>query len=200
MFLRNYYNLLTAFLLQRSSETSQDTPADYSVPVRCRRMNGDYFSPAVGNIKTMYDYTAGSNTGADSAHSLAFLNLTKAKYSDDSRDVHILLGEGTTAPTYEDYCLETPISEINFAYASAGQLTPTAFSSPDEYSTSVDVTLTNSGTSTFSVSELGIALYEDNYGLTLIYRDTFTPVTIAPGDSAVVTISLTGDVFNYTPY
>lgn len=200
MFLRNYYNLLTAFLLQRSSETSQDAPADYSVPVRCRRMNGGYFAPPVGNNVPLFNYSAGTSTDTNSPRTLAFLNLTKANYGDDSRYVHILLGQGTTAATYEDYCLEDPIAESNFSYASTGQVTPTAFSSPDEYTTSIDVTLTNNGSSTFSVSELGIALYEDSYGLTLIYRDTFTPVSIAPGDSAVITIALTGDVFNYTPY
>lgn len=200
MFLRNYYNLLTAFLLQRSSEWSGDAPADYSVPVRCRRMNGDYFTPAVGNVGTLYNYNSGSSSGIPSANSLAFLNLTKARFGTQAVDVHILLGQGTTAATYEDYCLEDMIAESNFTYASTGELTPTTFSSPDEYTTSVDITLTNNGSTTYSVSELGLGLYEDSYGLTLIYRDTFTPVTIAPGDTAVITIALTGNVFNYTPY
>ena len=106
---------------------------------------------------------------------------------------YILLGTGTTAPTADDYCLESQITEnLSCDSVSVSRTTTTK---------TYTATFSNSGTSDMTVTEIGYALrmcyyirsssdtYKyDNFLMDRTVLDT--PVTIPAGESRTVTYEL----------
>ena len=106
---------------------------------------------------------------------------------------YILLGTGTTAPTADDYCLESQITEnLSCDSVSVSRTTTTK---------TYTATFSNSGTSDMTVTEIGYALrmcyYIGSSSDTYTY-DNFlmdrtvleTPITIPAGESRTVTYEL----------
>lgn len=202
---RNYYNLLTAFLLGDTTETSVNTPVDYQPPIVVRKTNGTYT-----NVLT---YGSSQYTPEDPAYSsyriegLRYLmELGKCPMeliSDQNSNIQthyagIGFGTGSTAATYEDYQLETPITSGLAAVNTSGTLTsPSAFDAvTHKYSSTRTFTINNTSGSPITLSEMGIFCNE-----VLVYREVLgSPITIDPGESVTVSFTREATVFNYTPY
>lgn len=202
---RNYYNLLTAFLLGDSTETSVNTPVDYQPPIVYRRTDGSYNNMLPG---TYAEYSAENPQGSyqDTGYQALFgigkrnLNYRWYENSDTSQQMGtaIQFGTGDTAATYEDYCLETPItSGLTLVQSSGTRTAPSAFDAvTHKYSSTRTFTVNNSSTSSITIKELGIFCL----GL-LVYREVLgSPITIDPGESVTVSFTREATVFNYTPY
>lgn len=202
---RNYYNLLTAFLLGDSTETSVNVPVDYQPPIVYKRTNGTYSNMLPG---TYAEYSAENPQGAyqDTGYQALFaigkrnLNYRWRENSDTTQEggTSIQFGTGDTAATYEDYCLEAPItSDVTLVQQSGTRTAPSAFDAvTHKYSSTRTFTVNNSGTSSITIKELGIFCL----GL-LVYREVLdSPITIDPGESVTVSFTREATVFNYTPY
>lgn len=121
-------------------------------------------------------------------------NLTDIFYgnsstSDFASQTGAILGDGDTAPDPDDYTLSGNIL--------------TDFTASTAISTSiingkivgiVNYTITNTGASDLVIKEIGVRRITGSYGYslgTLVFRDVLaTPVTIAPGDTGVVTYKI----------
>ena len=117
----------------------------------------------------------------------------------------IIVGSGTTAPTVDDYSLESMItSGITGSIPSSP--TYTFDSTNNQYVVSKDITIANTGSSSITISEIGIlgrAYYGDSKGATvgstnkyvLIDRTVLNEaVTIPAGESGVVRYEIRYDV------
>lgn len=102
---------------------------------------------------------------------------------------YIILGNGTTEPTPEDYCLQSQITEnLSCDSVSVSRNTTTK---------TYTATFSNSGTSPITVTEIGY-VSRAGYGANPIAYDNFlmdrtvleTPITIPTGESRTVTYEL----------
>lgn len=204
---RNYYNLLTGFLLGDTTELSSNTPVDYQPPVVIRHQDGTYDNRiyyASGDIYTPEMRTRGTYYDRCIAN-LLNLGKTTVSYNPypnttgwDSYDTTIQFGTGDTAADYEDYQLETPITTGLSVVNTSGTLTaPSAFDDvTHKYSSTRTFTFNNTSASSITIKELGIFLSS-----VLCYREVLdSPITIEPAESVTVSFTREATVFNYTPY
>ncbi len=203
---RNYYNLLTAFLLGDTTETSVNTPVDYQPPIVIRKQNGSYTNIIYefGNDYTPEAKTLGTNYN-NLVVSLMQLGKLGFNYSNQpnyenwtSTSNFIQFGTGSTAANYEDYQLESPItSGLTLVQANGTLTAPSAFDAvTHKYSSTRTFTLNNTSDSPITISELGIFSCS-----CLVYREVLgSPITIDPGESVTVSFTREATVFNYTPY
>lgn len=102
----------------------------------------------------------------------------------------ILIGNGTTAPTLDDYQLESRITS-----GLSGQLIKTSDGSGIRY-----VNLTNTSSDAITVSEIGYCgicyIYTDQSSSTccLLERSVFDPITIQPGEIAQIEYKINIDM------
>lgn len=202
---RNYYNLLTAFLLGDTTETSVNVPVDYQPPIVYRRTNGTYNNQLPGSYAQYSAENPSSSYQAEGYSQLFALGKRDFHYrsyenSSSTQDEGnaIQFGTGETAATYEDYCLESPIlSGLTLVSTGGTRTNPSAFDAvTHKYSSTRTFTINNSSSGSLTLKELGIF----SCGL-LVYREVLsTPITIEPGESATVSFTREATVFNYTPY
>lgn len=200
---RNYYNLLTAFLLGDTTETSVNTPVDYEPPIVVRLPDGTYTNK-LGNNTTywpVYPENAQNNSYEYYRQDLAqFMNIGKIslEYGKSGSSAKVMFGSGSTAADYEDYDLETPITTGLTVVTEGGTLTaPSAFDAvTHKYSSTRTFTINNSGDTSLTLSEMGIFCMN-----CLVYREVLdSPITLDPGESVTVSFTREATVFNYTPY
>lgn len=109
----------------------------------------------------------------------------------------LFVGNGTTAPTSDDYKLESPC-----VYSDSGlHVVSITQAYKEEYKTNrvVTITVKNNSTEDINVSEMGwfIAVPVDNsieqtgeYYRMMLAREVFEPVTIKPGEVRAFTMSV----------
>lgn len=126
------------------------------------------------------------NVWYSATNSLSTLNTTPA----DGRG-YIILGNGTTEPTPEDYCLESQITE-NLSCDSVSVSRNTTVKT-------YTATFSNSGTSPMTITEIGyVSRFAWSYYDGSLKYDNFlmdrtvleTPITIPAGESRTVTYEL----------
>lgn len=202
---RNYYNLLTAFLLGDTTETSTNVPVDYQPPIVYRRTNGSYSNLLPGSYASFSAEDPESSYQKEGYYQVFALGKREFQYrttenssSSQREGNEIQFGTGETAATYEDYCLETPIlSDLTLVQRAGTRTNPSAFDDiTHKYSSTRTFTLNNSSAASLTLKELGIF----SCGL-LVYREVLgSPITIEPGESVTVSFTREATVFNYTPY
>lgn len=105
--------------------------------------------------------------------------------------LHVKVGTGTTAPTADDYELESVNSDITVSSASTA---PT-----DSSSRIYTVTLNNPTDNDINITEIGLyGMLGDFYGIALAYNEYLldrtvlsTPITIPAGQSKSITYEIT---------
>lgn len=124
---------------------------------------------------------AGWYQNAHQGHQLTTFQVNHVGF--DNANTGLIIGSGTTEPTYDDYKLESVISSgISASLAHSNGSTV--------------VTITNSGNQSISISEVGIVQYalisnnSSNNSPCLIYRETFTPVVLAPNEVCQIIVKV----------
>lgn len=210
MWLRNYYNLLTAAVLADDTTSSTTQPTEYSRPIMIRKPNGNWNScnGASRPINTISSETASKAALLSVGKSNTVLitsNSQSLSYSSNGVTFGIGLGSGSTAATYDDYNLETLItSGLTLVAASGTLISQTEVDSAHHVKSQRNYTINNSSSSSITISEFGIYLpYEvsSSPSICLAYREVLdSPVTLAPSESFIVSFSRDAEVYNYTPY
>lgn len=207
MWLRNYYNMLTALMLADDAMTSSTQPTDYDPPIMVRRPNGVWADAQGSHILSQ-----NTSSSLGSYFPIPFVKggqYSTAGYASSATPSNIYgamsfqCGSGTTPATYDDYVLETPITSGLSLVNSQGTLTQaTTYNNVSHHiSSKRSYTINNTSASSITISEFGIyAQATSNTVPVLIYRDVFTPITLAPGESAIVSVERDSEVYNYTPY
>lgn len=186
MFTNNFRKLLFKYVFgARTTNSSSYPPESYSSKPTLISISGSscYFDAN--------SYQSLQEIWKSAINSLSTLDTIPTN-SQNSRG-YILLGTGTTAPTADDYCLESQITEnLSCDSVSVSRTTTTK---------TYTATFSNSGTSDMTVTEIGYALRMCYYiwSSTDIYTyDNFlmdrtvldTPVTIPAGESRTITYTL----------
>lgn len=142
-----------------------------------------------GNTKYFTPYTSGGSN-------ISFINsaINSATYG-------IAVGSGDTAATENDYTLESPFtSGITGSISPAGTCALRYNSDTDSYSYYIDITVTNMGSESITIREIGKYgnhYYSDTKGTNAASNSAKTavlfdrtvlenPVTIAAGEAAVI--------------
>lgn len=204
MWLRNYYNALTATLLSATTASDTSTPTNYNPPIRIRNVSGVYSNMPSREPETWTGSMNKYNTVEKAGANVLRLGKDTMVYSasPSSSDISsICFGTGTTPVTYEDYKLETPITSGLTVVSSSGNLTQTTFDNvTHHYKFSKSFTVNNTSASPITLNEFGIFVY--NYSTAfMVYHEVFaTPITLNPAESAVVEFIHDAEVYNYTPY
>lgn len=204
MWLRNYYNLLTALYLEDDTLSSSSAPSDYSPPIRVRATNGNYCTPTIRGVSNPGDILSSLIMFGKSNVNLLTSNES---VNDNVMRMGIALGTGTTAPNYDDYKLETRITSGITLVAVSGTLKQaTQFDvATHKYSSIRNFTINNSSSGNITINEIGLyAQFTDSLYYTrtcMIYREVLSEsVTLAPAESIVIAIERNAEIFNYTPY
>lgn len=183
MFTNNFRKLLFKYVFgAKTTDSNSEPPSSYSS------------TPTLISISGSSCYFDASNSqGLQGIWRSAINSLSTLDTKPTNSRGYILLGTGTTAPTADDYCLESQITEnLSCDSVSVSRTTTTK---------TYTATFSNSGTSDMTVTEIGYALrmcyYIRSSSNTYTY-DNFlmdrtvldTPVTIPAGESRTVTYTL----------
>lgn len=158
---------------------------------------------STSNFKSYNDTTFthyGNNTSGNTNYELALQYALRTAETPDRFDTNgaplVSFGSGRTEPTQEDYKLEQWLENITYA---EGSIVKTLGDNQDIFSNTFMIT--NNGTETISVSEVGIFVpavsgsgNTKTTHYTMLERTVFEPVYIAPGDSATIKYEI---VVNY---
>ena len=205
MWLRNYYNMLTALFLSDDTLTSSSQPSDYDPPIMYHMLNGAWrdarYQASASNMSN-YRSVVGLFAGKMSAQLITSTSGNSAKFG-------ICLGKGTTAATYDDYALESIIASGLTLVTEAGTLkqATTYDSSSHHISSERSFTVNNSSSDVITINEIGLT-FSCGYASTnasdfhaLMFREVLeAPVLLNPSESIIVSFTRDGEVFNYTPY
>jgi hypothetical protein len=196
MWLRNYYNLLSALALGDTTLTSSAQPSDYDPPIRTRRPNGTWDTCGLENIGTGTTYDKMIRTLLSFGKASAFVGTNISLSSWDG--IGFLFSTDATPVTYDDYTM-TGIIGSGLTLASAGgNITDSSTynSGTHEYTSSHSYTITNTSASPITINSFGLFCY--NW---LVYREVLnTPITLDPNDAVVITLDRGGEIYNYTSY
>ena len=186
MFLKNFYMLAPGAFDKKYHDVSVvDTSGNTVTAKYDTNYITSWFPTYIDNNSNIAPYSG----------SLAFLsNETVLYYNTSSVNYDVgkwgvILGDGDTAPTVSDYSLSG-----NIITDFTGSTSILASASSESVSIIANYTLTNTGATAFTVKEIGITRKSSSYspvGRVLLIRDVLsTPVTIAPGDTGVVTYKI----------
>ena len=101
--------------------------------------------------------------------------------------IGIAFGSGTTAPTVNDYKLETPITKLTSLSATNNIRQSGVYA--NDYQIEATQSVKNGTESNITISE--IVLFAGNAGGTVIFaRNVITPVTLAPNESKTFVVSV----------
>lgn len=185
----NNYSIVKMLVTNLSNKNSpvrmkiaKNTSSSTSTP------NGSYPRLAIGYPYTMKIYPLPSgNIGSDASH------------------IGLAFGSGTTTPTYFDYCLESYVPQQNNYSVSNASATP-LFDSTGTY-IQYQATLTNISQNDIVLGEVGYFVNLGHFGtgsdypaVALMFRETFTPVTIVPNGTFIFNIKIKiADMFPNKP-
>lgn len=205
MWLRNYYNMLTAFFLADDTLTSSTQPTDYDPPIMIHGTNNTWVA---ANSRALTYSLNSTNYMSYIRNFVAgnFFGKELCEYSrTPSTGFGIFFGSGSTPATYEDYNLDTAITSGLSIVSQNGTLSqPTSYDNVTHHiSSKRSFTVNNTSASPITINEFGIFV---NAGVgtndyAMIYREVLaTPITLNPSESAIVSFERDAEVYNYTPY
>lgn len=183
MFTNNFKKLMFSFLFgnKDTSPGNDDTPSEFTS------------FPTLQSLSN-YSRTIYSSSGYNYYQSMwccARNALSTINRTSTIGNGYLMLGTGTTAPTADDHCLESPIT----TNLSCDSISVSRTSLIKTYT----ATFANSGSSDITVTEVGfiICIYY-NYSNSSENSDNFlmdrtvldTPVTIPAGESRTITYTL----------
>lgn len=138
-----------------------------------------------------YSSSSGAIRGGSQSYSMYHIGRTSS--GTDSRGcIAIVIGKGTTPPTFEDYLLEDPITSGLTTISASNNV-----ASNYEYLLSNSVvfseTLFNGGSTDIEINEIGLlSCASSTYsGCDLLTRDVLTtPIVIKPQEAKTITVNI----------
>ena len=174
--------LLKNFIVSLASGVATPTTSDTSNPLYRKTTTGQNCKISNGNMDSIYSISGSfysNTTGGSNINSIGFFK-------------GIVLGTGTTPPTYNDFKIETPVESSGY--------------SNNSYSVSADCqqvltqSYTNKSSEDITVTELGLFVSDTNvsesYAKVLLTRNVISPVTIKPNETKTFTIKIDYNKFS----
>lgn len=207
MWLRNFYNILTAAFLADDDLSSTATPTDYTPPIKLRLPDGSYTSTNISASGSNNDTNGAGINGLLAGKARMTLGTSYTPSGVTYHGTCIVLGSGTTPVTYDDYRVETPLSGLTLVSGGGTATTPSTLDG-NKIKSERSYTITNSSASDKTITEVALyTAYNDNVALTspgstvCIYREVLEePVTLHQSESIVIGFKREATIYNYTPY
>lgn len=204
MWLRNYYNILSSMLLGDMSVTTESTdqPSEYAPPLVIRNTGGSWKN-------SIYTENAGT-TYIERCKSLLYIgkgpaqlvtSMTGSGIVVDNYNFGICIGTGSTPVSYDDYKLANIVSSVALQSSAGNLITPSTVEG-ENYKSTREYRISNSGGSTLNIREIGITktFSGTDYSF-LVYREVLDePIVMEPGDTLILSFNRNARIFNYTPY
>ena len=129
-------------------------------------------------------------------------NLYDVAYGHTSIGCGIEFGTGTTAPTFDDYRVQSPLSSFTVSQKNINVNTLNWDGDTKQYSTTRRFVVQYTGSSEITIREFGIYARSGYDGSNvLIYREVFdTPITVNQYESVVIELTQAFPIINYEPY
>lgn len=173
--------LLKNFIVSLASGVATPTTNDSSNPLFRKTTQGDSFQIRSGSLADIYS-VSGSIYNTKGSNGIQTIGHYRG----------IVLGTGTTPPTYEDFKIEAPVESSGY--------------SNNSYSISANCqqiltqSYTNKSSEDIIVTELGFFVSDaDNneyYAKVLLTRNVISPVTIKPNETKTFTIKIDYNKFS----
>lgn len=174
----NFYSSPVISLIDRSGNSRMVTPFSRNSYNAGIRLAAPYISNsnpmAFGSLRFITNGTTAYYDGASLA---------------SSQGAGVIIGDGDVAPAYDDYDL----SGSQITDFTATTAVTSVIDSNHHIIVTATYNITNTGASSFTVKEIGMAFgaSDGTANSILMTRDLLaTPVTIAPGDTGVVTYKI----------
>lgn len=167
--------LLKNFIVSLASGVAAPTDSGDGNPLYLKSTEGSGYKIYSGSVGTIYSVSGSSYNNEAKAYSINTVGRYKG----------IVLGTGTTPPTYNDFRIETPVDPAGYSNHS--------------YSISADCqqvltqSYTNKSSEDITVTELGLFVSDDSRGVyakVLLTRNVIPPVTIKPNETKTFTIKI----------
>ena len=168
--------LLKNFIVSLASGVAAPITSSSSNPLYRKATTGTNYQIQTGYIDTIYSISGSRYSNTTGSNGID----TAGKYKG------IVLGTGTTSPTYRDFRIETPVESSGY--------------SNNSYSISADCqqvltqSYTNKSSEDIIVTELGLFVTDsdsnENFAKVLLTRNVISPVTIKPNETKTFTIKI----------
>lgn len=168
--------LLKNFIVSLASGVATPTTTNSSNPLFRKATTGTGYQIRSGSMSTIYSVSGSVYSNTTGSNGIDTIGTCKG----------IVLGTGTTPPTYNDFRIETPVESSGY--------------SNNSYSISADCqqvltqSYTNKSSEDITVTELGLFVSDsdtnENYAKVLLTRNVISPVTIKPNETKTFTIKI----------
>lgn len=168
--------LLKNFIVSLATGVAAPTTSDSPNPLYVKTTIGTECKIRSGSASHIYSMSGSVYSNTTGSNGIQGLGAYKG----------IVLGTGTTPPTYSDFRIETPVESSGY--------------SNNSYSISADCqqvltqSYTNKSSEDITVTELGLFISDadsnENYAKVLLTRNVISPVTIKPNETKTFTIKI----------
>lgn len=177
---RNYTNKLCCLL----------AGASYDPPTRA-----NFYADGTMGQK---DHTGGTgNPNYNSNFLASFPTMPGVSYgSGSTTNWNIAFGTGTTAPDYDDYCMENFVEGFTVSQSNIFVSQYDYDETSHTYSSTKRYVLQYTGSSELTITEFGLFV-----AYAMIYHEVFdTPITLNQYESVVIELTQSFPLVNYQPY
>lgn len=161
--------------------------------IAVRSWEGNYHK-ASGNFPI---YCWGGNAGGA-------IYVQSGTQGSNSTNPYIQFGTGDTAPTYDDYTLEEPVtSNFTISQSNVSVEEHKWDATNHKYYSTRRYVVQYSGASPITIKEIGLfGAISDNYDKPcLVYREVLdTPITLNQYESIIIELTQSFPIINYAPY
>ena len=168
--------LLKNFIVSLATAVAAPTTNESPNPLYVKTTIGTEYKIRSGSASHIYSMSGSVYSNTTWSNGIQGLGAYKG----------IVLGTGTTPPTYSDFRIETPVESSGY--------------SNNSYSISADCqqvltqSYTNKSSEDITVTELGLFISDadsnENYAKVLLTRNVISPVTIKPNETKTFTIKI----------
>lgn len=174
--------LLKNFIISLASGVATPTTTNSTNPLFRKATTGAGYQIRSGSMSTIHSVSGSAYNNTTGSNGIDTTGIYKG----------VVLGTGTTPPTYSDFRIEAPVE-------------PTGYSN-NSYSVSADCqqvltqSYTNKSSEDIIVTELGLFVSDadnnENYAKVLLTRNVISPVTIKPNETKTFTIKIDYNKFS----
>lgn len=168
--------LLKNFIVSLASGVATPTTTNSSNPLFRKATTGTGYQIRSGSTSTIYSISGSIYSDTTGINGIDTIGICKG----------VVLGTGTTPPTYSDFRIETPVNPTGYSNNS--------YSVSDDCQQVLTQSYTNKSSEDIIVTELGLFVTDsdinEDYAKVLLTRNVISPVTIKPNETKTFTIKI----------
>lgn len=174
--------LLKNFIVSLATGVAAPTSDGSDNPLYLKSTTGSEYKISNGSASVIYSVSGSKYSNTTGTNGIDTLGSYKG----------IVLGTGTTPPTYQDFKIETPVESSGYSNNS--------YSISADFQQVLTQSYTNKSSEDIIITELGLfvtkSISNENYAKVLLTRNVISPVTIKPNETKTFTIKIDYNKFS----